>query len=125
MQPISPRNDKTHRRYLVGCTFDFSLIFESDSLRKREEMSECDHVTDVALSLCRIYLGCKDAFPTSQMKDQWAAIVWREACIKAGADLDLFPPYDLASPIPTKALHVLIFRFSLQTETSSCSLRRR
>ena len=78
-------------------------------------MSNCDRVTGAALSLCRIYLGCEDAFPTPQMTDAWEAIVWREACVKTGADLDFIPPYQLASPISTKTLRVLTSRFSSQT----------
>ncbi len=80
-------------------------------------MSDRDHVTGVALSLCRIYLSCKDAFPTPKMKEEWEAIVWREACVKAGANLDLFIPYELASPIPTRAWRVLTISFSSQTVT--------
>ncbi len=100
--------------------FDISRILQSghrDSLRKREEMSDHDHVTDVALSLCKIYLSCKDAFPTPQMKEDWEAIVWREACVKAGANLELFSPYELARPIPTTTWRVLTISFSLQTVT--------
>ncbi|KAH8981726.1 hypothetical protein EDB92DRAFT_1952876 [Lactarius akahatsu] len=47
-----------------------------------------DHVTSVALSLCRIYLSCKDAFPTPQMKSEWAPAVWHEACTKTRVNLD-------------------------------------
>ncbi|KAN0128210.1 hypothetical protein V8E53_013976 [Lactarius tabidus] len=48
----------------------------------------------VAVSLCRIYLWCKDAFPTSRLKDEWAVDVWREACENTRANRDAFiqPP---------------------------------
>jgi len=42
----------------------------------------------MALSLFRIYLICKDAFPTSQIKNEWVVDVWREACAKTGVNLD-------------------------------------
>ena len=80
-------------------------------------MSDCDRVTGVALSLCRIYLSCKDAFPTPQMKDDWAAIVWREACVKTGTDFELIMTYGLVSLIPTETLRVLTICSSSQTET--------
>lgn len=49
-----------------------------------------DRVIAVAVSLCRIYHWCKDAFPTSRLKGEWAADVWREACEKTGGIPDLF-----------------------------------
>ena len=72
-------------------------------------MSECDRVTSVALSLYRIYLSCKDAFPTPQMKEDWAEIVWREACVKTDTDFELIVPYELVSLILTETLRVLTF----------------
>ena len=81
-------------------------------------MSEHDLVTGVALSLCSVYLGCIEAFPTPKTKDVWAVIVWREACMRTGADLDLsFPPYELESPVHIKTLCVLTFSFSSETAT--------
>ena len=80
-------------------------------------MSECDRVTGVALSLCRIYLSCKDAFPTPQMKEDWAAIVWREACVKTGTDFESFMPYGLVCLVRTETLRVLTICFSSQTVT--------
>ena len=61
----------------------------------------------VAKSLCKIYLWCKDAFPTSLLKDVWAADVWREACKKTGANCDSFMQPELASLIPTKMAYIL------------------
>ena len=80
-------------------------------------MSDCDRVTGVALSLCRIYLSCKDAFPTPQMKADWAVIVWREACVKTGTDFELFVPYELVSRILTERLRALTTLLSSQTVT--------
>jgi hypothetical protein len=65
-------------------------------------MSDCDRVTGVALSLCRIYLSCKDAFPTPQVKAEWGEAVWREACAKTGVNLDSFVPFEIVSAIPLK-----------------------
>jgi hypothetical protein len=65
-------------------------------------MSHCDRVTGVALALSRIYLSCKDAFPTPQMKAVWEVAVWREACEKTGTDPDSFIPFEVVSPIPLK-----------------------
>ena len=90
-----------------------------------EEMPYHERVTGVALSLSMIYLICKDAFPTPQMNDEWATIVWDEAHIKTGTDLDFFPPPGLVSSIPTKASHVLTFRFSSKMVIWGYSLRRR
>ena len=65
-------------------------------------MSQRDRVTGVALSLCRMYLSCKDAFPTPQMKVEWEEAVWREACTKTGTNPESFIPFELVSPIPPK-----------------------
>jgi len=59
------------------------------------DMSDCDRVTGVALSLSRIYLGCKDAFPTLRMKEDWGKTVWREACVTTGTNLASFIPFEL------------------------------
>ncbi|KAH8982103.1 hypothetical protein EDB92DRAFT_2106766 [Lactarius akahatsu] len=56
-----------------------------------------DRVTSVALSLSRVYLSCKDAFPTPQMKSEWAAAVWREACAKTRVNFDPSMRSDLAN----------------------------
>jgi hypothetical protein len=85
--------------------FDISQSLESDhhvSLRKQAEMSDCDRVTDVALTLSRIYLSCRDAFPTCEMKAVWEEAVWRQACAKMGTNLDSFIPFELVSAIPLK-----------------------
>ncbi|KAN0135085.1 hypothetical protein V8E53_006976 [Lactarius tabidus] len=49
-----------------------------------------DRVIGVAVSLYRIYHWSKYAFPTSCLKDEWTADVWREACEKTGTNHD--PP---------------------------------
>jgi hypothetical protein len=64
-------------------------------------------VIDVAVSLCRIYHWCKDAFPTSRLKNEWRGDVWREACEKTGANRDSFIQPELASLIPTKMVYIL------------------
>jgi hypothetical protein len=43
-----------------------------------------DRVMSVAKPLYRCYLSCKDVFPTPSKKDEWAAIVWCEASVRAG-----------------------------------------
>ena len=77
-------------------------------------MSDSDRVTGVALSLSRIYLGCKDAFPTPQMKADWGEIVWREACVTTGTNPESFIPFELVRPIPTGTLrvHHYLFQFA-------------
>ena len=77
-------------------------------------MLQCDHVTGVALSLCRIYLSCKDAFPTPQMKAEWEEAVWREAFAKTGTGPESSIPFELVSPIPPKWRDVshYFFQFS-------------
>jgi hypothetical protein len=74
-------------------------------------MSDCDHVTGVALSLSKIYLGCKDAFPTPQMKADWGETVWREACVTTGTNIESFIPFELVRPIPTGLLRVPHYLF--------------
>jgi hypothetical protein len=67
-------------------------------------------VIAVAVSLCRIYHWCKDAFPTSRLKGEWAADVWREACEKTGGIPDLFiqsEDSELESLIPTQTIYIL------------------
>jgi hypothetical protein len=77
-------------------------------------MSDCDHVAGVALSLCRIYLSCKDAFPTPQMKAEWGEAVWREACAKTGINHESFIPFELVSPIPPewRCVPYYLFQFA-------------
>ncbi len=43
------------------------------------------------------------------MKDEWTVAVWREACAKTGVDvnLDSFIQSELASPIPTRTVHII------------------
>ena len=74
-------------------------------------MSQCDRVTGVALSLCRIYLSCKDAFPTPQMKVEWEEAVWNEACTKTGTSPESFIPFEIVSPIPPKLRGVSYYFF--------------
>jgi hypothetical protein len=62
-------------------------------------MSDCDRVTGVALSLCKIYLFGKDAFPTPQMKAEWEEAVRREACAKTGTNPESFVLFEIVSPI--------------------------
>ncbi|KAH8990671.1 hypothetical protein EDB86DRAFT_2831097 [Lactarius hatsudake] len=50
-----------------------------------------------------VSLSIPDAFPTPQMKNEWAMEVWHEACEKTGVIPNSFTPYELASPISTKA----------------------
>jgi hypothetical protein len=88
-----------------GWRFDISRSLESDhhdSLCKRPEMSHWDRVTDVALSLRRIYLSCRDAFPTPQMKAEWEVAVWRDACAKTAINPESFLPFEIVSAIPLK-----------------------
>ena len=89
--------------------FDISQILGLTTvilLPKRIDMSDRDRVTGVALSLSKIYLGCRDAFPTPQMKADWGETVWREACVTTGTNLESFIPFELVRPIPTATLRV-------------------
>ncbi|KAI9447462.1 hypothetical protein H4582DRAFT_5138 [Lactarius indigo] len=87
------------------------------------EMRDDDHVTGVALSLCRIYLACKDAFPTPQMKKAWEATVWNEACARTGFNLELFMPFELFADgnmrlfidTKTKIMHVVEAQYGFDT----------
>ena len=60
-----------------------------------------------AISLGRICRWCKDAFPTSRLKDEWAADIWREAREKTGFNRDSSIQSELASLIPTKMVYIL------------------
>ncbi|KAH9167170.1 hypothetical protein EDB89DRAFT_2245833, partial [Lactarius sanguifluus] len=59
---------------------------DTSSVPNSEEISDRNNVTGVALSLRRIYLSCKDAFPTPQTKEAWEVTVWHEACAKTGSN---------------------------------------
>jgi len=41
-----------------------------------------DHVISVARSLYRCNLACKDAFPSSKKKAEWATALWADACTR-------------------------------------------
>ena len=41
-------------------------------------------VTGIAQALWRCYLTCNDAFPIPSKRDEWAAVVWCEASVRAG-----------------------------------------
>jgi hypothetical protein len=69
-----------------------------------EGVDRC-RVVGVAVSHFRIYLWYEGAFPTSRLKDQWAADIWRQACEWTGANPDLYIPSENSEPaslIPTK-----------------------
>lgn len=85
--------------------FDIFRSLESDhhdSLRKRAESSHRDRGTGVALSLCRIYLSCKNAFPTPEVIAWWEKAVRREACAKTGTNPESFILFEIVSLIPPK-----------------------
>ncbi|KAH9000711.1 hypothetical protein EDB86DRAFT_3101364 [Lactarius hatsudake] len=77
-----------------------------DATRTSSSVLEIDHdrVTGVALSLCKVYLSCKDAFPTPQMKDEWGVAIWREACTRTGANPDSFIQPELFTDSNTKLI---------------------
>ncbi|KAI9451002.1 hypothetical protein BJY52DRAFT_135046 [Lactarius psammicola] len=95
-------------------------------------MSDRERATGIALSLCRIYLSCKDAFPTAQMKEEWAAIVWRDACVKTGASLELFIPFELFADgnmksfvdTKTRIMHVVEAQYGFDTSHAPDSISR-
>ncbi|KAH9014235.1 hypothetical protein EDB85DRAFT_2214734 [Lactarius pseudohatsudake] len=95
------------------------------------EMSDRANVTGVALSLCRIYLGCKDAFPTPQTKQTWEATVWNEACTKTGSNLELFMSFELANgstklfvDAKAKVMHVVEAQYGFDTSHAPESIGR-
>ena len=59
----------------------FDPVYELEDIYTR--------VTRTAKSLYRCYLSCKDAFPTSIMKDELVKGVWNEACAREDAHLGL------------------------------------
>ncbi|KAH9008200.1 hypothetical protein EDB84DRAFT_134810 [Lactarius hengduanensis] len=96
------------------------------------EMRDRDHVTGVALSLRRIYLSCKDAFPTPQTKEAWEVTVWHEACTKTGSNLELFMPFELFADsnmkffvdTKTKIMHVVEALYGFDTSHAPDSISR-
>ncbi|KAH9954064.1 hypothetical protein BC827DRAFT_80429 [Russula dissimulans] len=43
-----------------------------------------DRVLREAQSLYRCYLGCKEAFPSPHLTEEWVAVAWSEACSRTG-----------------------------------------
>jgi hypothetical protein len=62
--------------------FGMSHVLEPDTHHVIED--NFSRIIRVARSLYRCHLGCKDAFPSQEMKEQWIAAVWREASEKTG-----------------------------------------
>jgi hypothetical protein len=67
-----------------------------------------DHVISVARSLYRCNLACRDAFPSSKKKAEWATAVWTDACTRTTT-------YPCPSPQP----ELVGFFFSLKICTAS------
>lgn len=62
-------------------------IREFDPVHELEDIYT--RVTRTAKSLYRCYLSCKDAFPTSILKDDLLKGAWSEACAREGAHFGL------------------------------------
>jgi len=75
-----------YRVHLVGFAFALNHIRELDSAHGSEDVN-C-RVKKIAQSLYRCWLSCKEAFPSSDTKDEWVAGVWNVACLKTGAHRD-------------------------------------
>ncbi|KAN0137443.1 hypothetical protein V8E53_004888 [Lactarius tabidus] len=96
------------------------------------EMSHWDHVTDVALSLRRIYLSCRDAFPTPQMKAEWEVAVWREACAKTATNPESFLPFEifaegnikLFTETKKRVMHIVEAQYGFDTSHAPDSISR-
>lgn len=58
-------------------------ILKLDSAQGSEDIY--GRVIKTARSLYRCSLSCKDAFPSPDMKEKLAKIVWNEACTREGA----------------------------------------
>jgi hypothetical protein len=64
-------------------------IRELDSAHGLEDIYR--PVIKTARQLYRCWFSCKDAFPSSDMKDEWVVDVWNEACLRTGASPNLLP----------------------------------
>jgi hypothetical protein len=64
-------------------------IRELDSAHGLEEIYR--PVIKVARPLYRCWISCKDAFPSSDMKEEWVVGVWKEACFRTGTNPNLLP----------------------------------
>jgi hypothetical protein len=58
-------------------------VLEPDTLHALDD--SFSRIIWVARSLYRCHLSCKDAFPSQNLKEQWTAAVWKEACERTGA----------------------------------------
>ena len=70
-------------RYIIGTWSAPPLrprIHEIDSAHGLEDMHS--GVVETAQSLYRCRLSCKDAFPSPDLKNEWARDAWNEACAK-------------------------------------------
>jgi hypothetical protein len=81
---------------VVGFTFVFP-VYPNLTPHWLEDIS--DPVIEVALPLYRCYLSCKDAFPSSDLTEEWKDDVLRNACKSIGGYLGPLPSAEMASPI--------------------------
>ena len=91
----APANGRFH--------FDMSRILEPDTLHGLED--NLNRTIGVAQSLYRCRLSCKDAFPPQNLKEEWIAVAWKEACEKTGGCPSSPPLRDEACSVFCRMLH--------------------
>jgi len=83
--------------------FGISRILEPDTLLGLED--NLNRIIGVARSLYRCRLSCKDAFPPQNLKEEWIAAAWKEACERTGECPSSPPLTDEACSVSCRTLH--------------------
>lgn len=78
-------------------------IVESDTLYELEV--NLNRIIDVARSLYRCHLSCKNAFPPHDLREEWVAAAWEEACEKTGGYSSSPPLRDEVCSVSCRMLH--------------------
>jgi hypothetical protein len=87
---FTPKQVHPSHRKMVG--FIFALTVYANLTARGSKVIYRPVIT-IARSLYRYLLSCKDAFPSSNMKDEWVIDVWNEACFRT-RERRLFVPRD-------------------------------
>jgi len=89
-----------------------------------------DHVISVARSLYRCNLACKDAFPSSKKKAEWATGLWADACTRTTAypcppsqpELFAVSSMHLVNEMKTKIMHAVETFYGFDTSQAPRSI---
>jgi hypothetical protein len=92
-------DDRVQRYHLSAVGFAFAFPLYPNLILYPGLEDIFDPVIRVALPLYRCYLSSKNAFPSSDLTEEWIADVLRNAHKRIDGDPGPSPPAEMASPV--------------------------